>query len=106
MSYCGGADAEEHQGRWRKAGAVSRHGLGTEPLKPGGYGKLNAMASALEEMEDAGTVTDSAALDGLSETLCGEVKLIPALLGAVRRMLRPMTPNKRSSAKGHGASAR
>ena len=93
MSYCGGVDAKNIRAL-RKAGLYPVT-VCTELLKPGGYGKLNAMASALDEMEDAGTVTDSAALDGLSETLCGEVKLIPALLGAVRRMLRPDDPKQK-----------
>ena len=67
ISYCGGTDA-------KNIAALRRAGLFpitvcTELLKPGGYGKLNAMAGALEGLESAGTKPDSAVLDELSRTL-------------------------------------
>ena len=87
MSYCGGASGK-NIAALRKAGLFPVT-VCTELLKPGGYGKLYTMAEALEGTEDAGTETDGTALQTLSETLCGKVRIIPALKGAVRRVLRP-----------------
>ncbi len=72
VSYCGGADA-------KNIAALRRAGLFpitvcTELLKPGGYGKLHAMAGALEGLEAAGTKPDCAVLDELSRTLCAKAR--------------------------------
>ena len=93
MSYCGGADG-------KNIAALRRAGLFpitvcTELLKPGGYGKLNAMAAALEGLETAGTTPDSGALDVLSKSLCGAARENPA----VRRAPRPETPAARANCR-------
>ncbi len=71
LSYCGGADA-------KNIAALRRSGLYpvtvcTELLKPGGYGKLNAMAAALEEPEKHWIDLMHATVDALLKQLRGKV---------------------------------
>ena len=93
MSYCGGADAK-NIAALRGAGLFPVT-VCTELLKPGGYGKLNAMAAALEGLEDAGTAPDADALDALSKSLCGPARDDPA----VRRAPRPEAPDVRADCR-------
>lgn len=72
MSYCGGADAKNIVSI-RNAGLYPIT-VCTELLKPGGYGKLAAMASALEETGAAGFSPDADALEELSKTLCANAR--------------------------------
>jgi putative selenate reductase len=67
MSYCGGADA-------KNIALLARTGLFpitvcTELLKPGGYEKLYAMATALEGAKSARETRKSAVFDDLTEVL-------------------------------------
>ena len=75
MSYCGGANAKN---------IVVLRGLNlfpvtvcTELLKPGGYGKLEAMASALEASDAAKTAGRHAILDNLIQALCTPARKTP-----------------------------
>ena len=86
ISYCGGADAK-NIARLREAGLFPVT-VCTELLKPGGYGKLNAMAAALEGTAGCGTRTDAAKLDELSKTLCAGARS----RHDVRRAPRPEEP--------------
>ncbi len=86
ISYCGGADV-------KNIAALRRAGLFpitvcTELLKPGGYGKLQAMAAALEGLESVGTRTEYKVLDDLSKTLCASARANHEL----RRAPRPQEP--------------
>lgn len=75
MSYCGGADA-------KNIALLARTGLFpitvcTELLKPGGYEKLYAMATALEDAQSAKATLISTILDDLTEALCVLARNIP-----------------------------
>lgn len=75
MSYCGGADA-------KNIALLARAGLFpitvcTELLKPGGYEKLYAMATALEDAQSAGATPKNAVLDDLAGALCAPARSIP-----------------------------
>jgi len=75
MSYCGGADA-------KNIALLARTGLFpitvcTELLKPGGYEKLYAMATALEGAQSARTTLKSALLDDLAEALYVLARNVP-----------------------------
>ena len=75
MSYCGGANA-------KNVAALARTGLFpitvcTELLKPGGYEKLYAMATALEDAQSAGATPKNAVLDDLAGALCAPARSIP-----------------------------
>ena len=68
ISYCGGANAK-NIAALRGAGLFPIT-VCTDLLKPGGYGKLNAMAAALEGTEESSLRPDTVKLDKLSKTLC------------------------------------
>ena len=93
ISYCGGADAK-NIALLRRAGLFPIT-VCTELLKPGGYGKLNAMAKALEGLEAAGTRPDSAVLDELSRTLCTRARAEHE----PRRAPRPQEPAARANCR-------
>lgn len=75
MSYCGGADA-------KNIALLARAGLFpitvcTELLKPGGYEKLYAMATALEDAQSARATPKNAVLDDLAGALCAPARSTP-----------------------------
>ena len=87
ISYCGGADA-------KNIAALRKSGLYpvtvcTELLKPGGYGKLNAMAKALEGTDGDPLAPDADRLDALARTLCGPAREDPAVRRAPRAAPAP-----------------
>ncbi|MCR5135829.1 MAG: selenate reductase [Oscillospiraceae bacterium] len=82
ISYCGGANAK-NIAVLRRAGFFPIT-VCTELLKPGGYGKLKAMAEALEGTENSGPLKP----DGLSESLSSRARSS----SAVRRPARPENP--------------
>lgn len=100
MSYCGGANARN---------IVVLRGMGlfpvtvcTELLKPGGYGKLEAMASALEAVNAAKTVGKHVVLDNLIQTLSTPARKIPT---PHRVLLRAGLLRKVSGCKACGICA-
>ena len=87
ISYCGGANAHN-------IAALRRAGLFpitvcTELLKPGGYGRLHAMAAALEAAENRGKRHDPAELKELARSLCEKARADHR----VRRAPRPDEPD-------------
>ena len=72
ISYCGGANAKNITAL-RSAGLFPIT-VCTELLKPGGYSKLYAMASALEGTEENTLRPDTVKLDELSKTLCANAR--------------------------------
>ena len=87
ISYCGGANAHN-------VAALRRAGLFpitvcTELLKPGGYGRLRAMAAALEMGEKRGKPCDPAKLRELAQSLCERARADHR----IRRAPRPDEPD-------------
>lgn len=72
ISYCGGVNAL-NIAALRLAGLYPIT-VCTELLKPGGYGKLHAMASALERVESRAARHDAAKLRELAVSLCGRAR--------------------------------
>ncbi len=86
ISYCGGANA-------KNIALLYRAGLFpitvcSELLKPGGYEKLNDMATVLEGAEASGIRTKYTVLNRLSKTLCARARD----RHAPRRAPRPQKP--------------
>lgn len=75
LSYCGGANAKNIV-PLRRAGLFPIT-VCTDLLKPGGYEKLYAMATALEDTKHPGILPDSALLDELVDTLLARAANIP-----------------------------
>ena len=93
MSYCGGADA-------KNIALLAKAGLFpitvcTELLKPGGYEKLYAMATALEGAKHAGIMPDAALLSELADTLCAPAKRIPSR----HRAMELSTPDEKADCR-------
>ena len=93
VSYCGGADAK-NIAALREAGLFPIT-VCTELLKPGGYGKLHAMAAALEGLHDASTVPHCDTLDALSKSLCAGARVNHDR----RRAPRPEHPEARANCR-------
>ena len=93
LSYCGGANANNIAMLYR-AGLFPIT-VCTDLLKPGGYEKLHAMATALEGEQHAGLLPDGALLGKLASTLCAQALKIPSR----HRAMRQFTPGDKANCR-------
>ena len=93
ISYCAGANAGNIALLYR-AGLFPITAC-TALLKPGGYERLYAMATAMEDQKPAGLTLDGAFLEELAETLHARAASIPSRHRAMRRLI----PNDRANCR-------